>query len=65
MVIRLFAAKHKDGTTHEKTIICRQLICRSRGGLTANGRGENNASNDNVNCHIGGVFLATARPFIG
>jgi len=44
---------HLDGTTHEQ-----KIICRSRGGLSANGREEKTASNDKVyeSCQISVEF---------
>ena len=37
-----------DGIAHEQTIICKAVICRSRGGLLTNEKKEKFASNDNV-----------------
>ena len=41
-----------DESTHKKTIIVGivrpAVICRSRGGLSANGKEEKNATNDDV-----------------
>ena len=37
-----------DGIAHEQIIICTSVICRSRGGLSANDKKEKFASNDNM-----------------
>ena len=34
-----------DGTTHEQTMICKHVICRSRGELSANERQDKIISN--------------------
>ena len=39
----IFSKTRLNGTTHKQAI-----ICRSRGGLSANGKEENNASNYNI-----------------
>ena len=46
-------AKHTtqlDDTAHKQNIICRQLFCRSRGGLSTNEKDEKFATNDNITC---------------
>ena len=39
--------KQLNNIAHEHTIICRQLFCRSHGGLLADEKEETFASNDN------------------
>ena len=46
-------AKHTtqlDDTAHKQNIICRQLFCRSRGGLSTNEKDEKLVTNDNITC---------------
>ena len=45
----IFSQTQLDGIAHEQTIICEAVICRSRGGLSANEKKEKFASNDNTN----------------
>ena len=51
-----FSHKSVVSITHEqniicsKELICRQLFCRSRGGLSANEKKGKNTSNDNQFC---------------
>ena len=45
-----FSYKSLVSVTHEQNIICsKTLICRSRGGISANEKEGRNASNDNTN----------------
>ena len=45
----IFSQTQLDGIAHEQTIICEAVICRSRGGFSANEKKEKFASNDNTN----------------
>ena len=45
--------------THEQNIICsKTLICRSRGGLSANKKKGKNTSNDNHFYYLNSVFIS-------
>ena len=45
----IFSQTKLDGIAHEQPTICEAVICRSRGGLSANEKKEKFASNDNTN----------------
>ena len=54
-----FSHKSVVSITHEQNIICsKTLICRSRGGLSANKKNGKNTSNDNHFYYLNSVFIS-------